>query len=305
MSGPGNVRTQACRDDELKMSGLQLPDERPDRELLHSSCSVSVCQTATYRWSLVEDLAHYAEAGIGSIALYRPKVEEFEEDLAIDLIRSAGLAVSSLSWVGGLTGSDGSTQEEAIFDAIEALRFAASVKAGTCLVVSGGSGRHIVKHARRLLIDGMRRLCDEAEDVDQRLALHPFSSADSRHRSMLATLEQTVEAVVEVDRKNLGLVFDVHELRGDARLLDLVPEVIPYVHCVRISERPFRNDRSGRFRDFSTTDVMETFISNGYTGSFEFSLPPNSELELSEYSSYLSECRSRFEAICGLSDRSP
>lgn len=304
MSGPAKVRTQAVRDDDLRMSGLRLPDENSAKDVSLSSCSLSVCQTATYRWSLTEDLAQYAEMGIGSIGLYRPKVEEFEEELAVDLIRSAGLNVSSLSWVGGFTGSDGSTLEEAVFDAVEALRFAAAVKAGTTLVVSGGSGRHISKHARRLLMDGLRRLCDEAEVLEQRLALHPFASGNSRQRSILATLEETVDALVEVDRKNLGLVFDVHELRGELGLLPLVPQVIPYVHCVRISERSCRSDRGARHRDCSIGELMSAFIANGYTGSFEFCLPPNMELELDEYPAYLSECRSRFEAHSWFSEPS-
>lgn len=297
MSELSDVRTQACRDDDLRMSGLQLPGEISTNHSLDPACSLSVCQTATYRWSLAEDLIQYAEAGIGGIALYRPKVEELEEELSIDLIRSTSLAVSSLSWVGGLTGSDGRCQDEAIFDAVEALRFAAAIKAGTTVVVSGGSGRHILKHARRLLTDGLRRLSDEAADVGQRLALHPFSSEESRSRTVVTSLAETLDAVLATNRENVGILFDTHELRREPSLLELIPQVIPFVHGVRLSERRARNERCGRHADCGATELVNTFVDAGYTGPFEFGLLPNTEMLPVEYGSFLGDCRSRFEVL--------
>jgi sugar phosphate isomerase/epimerase len=205
------VQTQACDDGELRISGLQLPGVAVPNTATGESGRFSVMQTTTYRWSLTEDLAGFAEAGVGGIALYRPKLEEMDEDAAIDAVRSSGLAVSSLSWVGGFTGSDGRKLSEALFDAREAVRFAAAVGAGTIATFSGSAGPHIDRHARRLFNDGLTALCDFAADVDVRIAIHAFAKRGCRARSVIGTLDEAIDAVRVADRSNLGLVLDLEE----------------------------------------------------------------------------------------------
>lgn len=292
------MRTDARPDGDLRISGLRLPEGTATGGGLAAARSLSVVQTTSYRWTLAEDLAGFARAGIGGIGLYRPKVEEFDEETAIDMIRASGLAVSSLSWVGGFTGSDGASQAESLYDAGEVVRFAAAIGAGTLGVVSGGSGNHIVKHARRLLVDALGKLCDDAAEVDVRLALHPLSAAASGGQSIVTTLEQTVEAVEAADRPNLGFVFDLAQLGREPDLVRRIPQVAPYVHVVRLSDRRPRSDRRRPGAGpVPVSAVVQAFVEAGYTGPFEFDLWADGAAGTADYDALLAGCRSRFEGF--------
>lgn len=291
------MRTDAPHDGDLRMSGLQLPDDAAAGGGLTAARSLAVNQTSTYRWTLAEDLAGFVRAGIAGIGLYRPKVEEVEEEEAIDMIRASGLSVASLSWVGGFTGSDGARQDEALYDAAEAVRFAAAVGAGTVGVVSGGSGHHIVKHARRLLTDALARLCDKAGGADVRLALHPLPAAASG-QSILRTLDETLDVIEATNRPNLGFVFDLAQLGREAGLARRIPQLAPYVHVVRLSDRRPRADRR-RFCEspLPAAATVQAFVDAGYDGPFEFDLWTESEAAPADYDALLAACRARFESF--------
>jgi len=279
------------------MSGLQLPEDAATGGGPTAACSLSVNHTASYRWTLAEDLAGFARAGIGAIGLYRPKLQEVDEDEAIDLIRASGLAVSSLSWVGGFTGSDGAKSEEALYDAAEAVRFAAAVDAGTVGVVSGGSGNHITKHARRLVADALKRLCDDAGELGVRLALHPLSAATSSDQSIVTTLRETLDLIDATDRPNLGFIFDLAELAREPDLASRIPEVAHLVHAVRLSDR--RGHSAGRRcgGPLTPASTVRAFADAGYEGCFEFDPWPHERDPAADYHALLAGCRSRFEAI--------
>ncbi|MGC1275607.1 MAG: sugar phosphate isomerase/epimerase family protein [Planctomycetaceae bacterium] len=287
----------ACRDDEIRISGLQLPEDATTG-IPAAPHALAVCQTTTYRWSLADDLARYARAGIGGIGLYRPKVDEVEEEVAIDLVRSSGLNVSSLSWIGGFTGCDGSRQADAVFDAAETVRLASAVGAGTVAVVSGGVGQHILKHARRLLVDSLRLACDHAAELDVRLALHPFSAAQSRNRTVLTNLDETLAAITATGRSNLGLIFDLAELGREPNLLERIPDVMRYVHVVRLSDRRHRPIGVRQECDSppAVSAVVRAFVDAGYDGPFEFDLWSDYDRPSTDYEALLVSIRSRFDA---------
>lgn len=297
------VQTQACDDGELRFSGLQLPGlDLPD---CASGVGFSVVQTTTYRWTIAEDLASYAKAGIPGIGLYRPKLEELDEDVAIDAIRSSGLAVTSLSWVGGFTGSDGRKLDESLFDACEAVRFAAAVGAGTVAAFSGSAGPHIDRHARRVLSDGLKVLCDFAADLDVRIALHPFAKRGPRGRSVVGSLDEALHAIAAADRVNLGLVLDIGELSEEIGLLNRLPETASLVHAVRISDRRHRHDRRRHVADRTTraNAIVAAMLDAGYDGPVEFDLWSEEDRPVSDYGDLLADCRSRLEAVMTSSSR--
>ena len=74
----------------------------------------SLNEVTTFRWSLDEDLQHYQAAGWEAIGLWRRKLADFGDEKAIELVRESELAVSSLSWAGGFTGSEGHSSAESI-----------------------------------------------------------------------------------------------------------------------------------------------------------------------------------------------
>ncbi|MEO8499118.1 MAG: sugar phosphate isomerase/epimerase, partial [Planctomycetota bacterium] len=78
---------------------------------------LSINELTTYRWTFEEDVEHYQAAGIQSLAVWRHKLSDFGEEKGIELLIDSGLAVSSLQWAGGFTGSDGQSHDDSIADA--------------------------------------------------------------------------------------------------------------------------------------------------------------------------------------------
>ena len=113
--------------------------------------TLAISQLSTLRWSFEEDAQAYTARGFKGIGVYRPKLEDFGLDRTVELLAESSLSVTSLSWVGGFTGSDGRAFEEAVLDAIGAVRDAANLRAETLIVLAGGRNNHIRNHARRTL----------------------------------------------------------------------------------------------------------------------------------------------------------
>ena len=293
-----NVPIDTAQLDDLRLCGLQLPDEAVAAASATAGL-LSVSQSTTYRWSLEEDLAGRRRAGIRGIGLYRAKIAEYDDEDAADMIVCSGVHVSSLSWVGGFTGSDGSRQMEALFDACEAVRFAAMVSADTVCVVSGGPGQHIVKHARRLLVDALQELADEAGSRDVSLALHPISAYATGGQSFISTLDQAADLITQVDRPNVGLVFDLFQVGRDARAVQRIPELLPLVHLVKLADRRGRGDVRRHLGDggLPIATVVQEFVRCGYSGAFEIDLWSDAAAGADQYDDLLHGCRERFESL--------
>ena len=139
--------------------------------------TLSVSQLSTLRWDLESDVHAYAERGFGGIGLYRPKIEDYGLDRAIELLEEYSMTATSLSWVGGFTGSDGRTFEDAVSDAIHAVIQAAQLRADTLIVLAGGKNNHIKTHLRRTLCQALSaRSAAVASEHGIRLALEPIPS---------------------------------------------------------------------------------------------------------------------------------
>jgi sugar phosphate isomerase/epimerase len=91
---------------------------------------LSMNETTTFRWSLEEDAANYAEAGITAMGVWRRKLNDCGTARALDILARHQIDVSHLFWAGGFTGSEGHSFRESVDDAAEALHAAKNLSAG-------------------------------------------------------------------------------------------------------------------------------------------------------------------------------
>ena len=268
--------TTTDRESSSRISGLQLPEASSAVMAGSVTARLSVSQFASPAGSLAEDLRAWARADIHTIGLYRPKIEELSENEAIELIGDSGLAVSSLSWVGGFTGCDGSRQAEAEFDAGEAIRFASAVGARTVCAITGRRGQHIASQARRLVVDSLRRVCDLAGEDGLTIALHAVCPADGRGGLMFGDIDQLGALIGLVNRSNLGFVFDTFQFGVDERILARFADWGPLVRLVKLADRRSR-DRGEVRRPLGDgslplANLVELLLKSGYQGDFEIDL---------------------------------
>ena len=148
---------------------------------------LSIHQFTSFRWSFFQDVIKYSSLGFDSIGHWRSKVEDYGIEESAQLLFEMQMSVSSLSWAGGFTGSDGKSFKLAVEDAIEAIYQAHSFGAGKLIVHPGGRNSHTESHAIRLLKTAVTELAPIANDLGVQLLLEPNCSKRNPWTCLLYT----------------------------------------------------------------------------------------------------------------------
>lgn len=172
---------------------------------------VSINEVSTFQWNFLEDITRYSTLGFVGIGVWRHKISDFCDHTVSDMLRNAGLKVSSLQWVGGFTGNDCLSFSEAIDDAHAAIRSAGILQADCLIVHPGAANGHTRNHARRLLHAAMNELVPIAQDYGVRLALEPMP-IDGGTFTFLEQIREALEFVIQYPSTQLGLVLDLYGL---------------------------------------------------------------------------------------------
>lgn len=250
-----------------------------------------------------QDAEAYAARGFKGIGVYRPKLEDFGLDRSIELLAEQSLSATSLSWVGGFTGSDGRKFAEAVQDAIHAVRDAANLQAETLIVLAGGRNNHIRKHARRTLCEALREISAVADDYGVRLSLEPIHPGCGDEWSFVNDLQSTLDIVEEVDSKSLGLVLDTYHVGMDEEAVQWLPDVIPHLHLVQLGDA--RHSPLGEMNRcllgegcVPLTEIYDTLWSHKYEGPFEVELI-GEDVEQVSYDELLDHTRDFIDRMMG------
>ena len=234
----------------------------------------AISQLSTLRWGIEEDAQAYSERGFDGIGVYRPKLEDYGLDRAIELLAEFSLSVTSLSWVGGFTGSDGRAFDDAVEDAIQAVSDAANLRAETLVVLAGGRNNHIRNHARRTLCDALKQIVAVAEDYDVRISLEPIHPGCGEEWSFLNDLQSTLDIVERVNSPNLGLVLDTYHVGMDEEVVRWLPDVVPHLHLVQLGDA--RHSPLGEMNRcllgqgcVPIESIMQTLVEQDFRGSIE------------------------------------
>lgn len=235
---------------------------------------VAVSQLTTLRWDLEQDIQAAADRGLGGIGIWRPKLEDHGLAATVDQLAAAGLTVSSLSWIGGFTGSDGRGFSDAIEDAIDAVQQAYQIGAETLVVLLGGRNNHIRRHLYRTACQALVEINAVAEARGVTLAIEPFHLGCGTEWSFINDIDGTLELIEAVGSDNLGLVLDTYHLGLDEDILLWLPEVISRLQLVQLGDGrqcplgEMNRCLLGQGR-VPIPEVLETLASGGYDGWLE------------------------------------
>ncbi len=239
--------------------------------------TLAISQLSTLRWNFHEDAAAYAARGFTGIGIWRPKLEDFGLDRTIELLAESSLSVTSLSWVGGFTGSDGRGVDEAIADAIAAVRDAANLRAETLIVLAGGRNNHIRNHAKRTFCEALQEIAVVAEDFGVRLSIEPIHPGCGDEWSFVNDLQSTLDIIEQVASPNLGLVLDTYHVGMDEEVVAWLPDIIPHLHLVQFGDgkhSPIGEMNRCLLGEGSVPlrTIFETLARHGYEGPMEAEL---------------------------------
>lgn len=256
---------------------VSLPDSFDVRSACDQSVAplkISVSQLTTMRWSLLDEVFQLVQTGYDAIGLWRPKVVEFGEHRAADLLQEARLPVASLSFAGGFTGGCGFSYLDAIEDGRQAIAQASTLGAENLIVVGGSQNGHTDRHARRLVVDALRELGESAAQAQVKLAILPMHRIFNKRWTFLNSLDRTLEILDQIGHSHVCLAFDIYHLAAEPRLIERIPEIAGLTSIVQLSDC-HRNPVSEKDRlmpgagTLPLEDVIQAFQLAGYTGYFD------------------------------------
>jgi sugar phosphate isomerase/epimerase len=270
---------------------------------------MAMSEMTTFRWSLLDDVAHYRTEGIEALSVWRRKVADFGDERAVELIRDSGVTVASLSSAGGFTGHGGHSLRSSIDDAREALRLAGDLQAGCLVVVAGSRAGHTQKHVRRLLRDALVEVGDVAAQCNVPLALLPMHPSFAKETSFLSSLDETLDVLHDCQHPFVGLAFDLFQLSQTPGLASRVADALPWIKTVQLSDAR-ANPRSNIDRllpgegVLPVREIIEQLEAGGYQGHYDFEIW-SEELWKQDYVQILQRCRDSFQRLAPLHGRQP
>lgn len=262
---------------------------------------LSLHQTTTLRWTLDDAIREYGRAGIGGIGVTLSRLDELGVKPARRLLREARLAATSLGWVGGFTGSNGHSYREAVAEMRHAIELAQGIGAQSLIVITGSLAGHIRSHARRLLIEALQEVLDQAAQSHVRLALQPMHPLFENEWTFLTSLDEALQVITRFNHPQLGLAFGTYHLWGEDRLLQRIPELVKHLAVVQLSDwrDPPRCDNDRLLPGDGTIPLREIVCAleaGGYAGLYEMELWSR-DLWKRDHRSLMADCMSRFAGL--------
>ena len=306
--GPENPAvTQMTVALDERVSGLCLP-EADAAPAVAPRAPLTLSSLTTLRWTLDQDLAGCRRVGLDGLGLWTGKFQGLAESEVVAKVRAAGVPISSLSWVGGLTAANRGETEQLRFEARELVRLGGELGAGCVCVLTGGRAMHGRNHLlRRVLPDALRELSDLADECGTRLAVQPVADARRRRHSAVHGLWDTLELLRRVDRENVGLTLHSDLIAADPSLVAELPAAASRVELVKLSDRRARRMRAATPRQLGDGSLpLAGFVSalraGGYGGPFELDVWDEALGGDADYEPHLAVSRRRFDEYLAAAD---
>lgn len=266
---------------------------------------LSMNEMTTYRWSLGQDIDNYQEASYSGIGVWRHKLSDEDEDLAIERLTASGLRVTNLSWAGGFTGSDGRSLADSIDDASDAIRLAGSLMAGCLVVYSGGRNNHTYRHAGRLLRTALDELLPLAEMWEVPLAIEPMHPACAADWTFITNIEAAIKLIEQVDSPYLKIAYDTYHFPMGNRGGQFLANLAPHIGIVFLGDRlqppsvDHERCRLGHGR-LPLIETVTTLQEAGYTGAYDVKLM-GPDIETCDYWTLLEQSQTAFNEFAPVS----
>ncbi len=268
----------------------------------------AVSQLTTFRWSLEQELECFFDHAVDGIGLWRPKLTDYDLDVAVEMISESGIQVSSLQWAGGFTGSEGLSHSESINDGMDAIRLAAELHARCLVVYTGGRGGHTRNHAWRLSSQAISEMLIYAEMVNVDLAIEPMHRGCGLEWTFLHDIYEALRFIDSIDHPNLKLVLDTYHVGMDPGLLEFIPSIVDKIALVQLGDAcappQIEQDRALLGQgNVPLDEIMGCLIDSGYLGFLEVELM-GQQLESFDYTELLTHSRRSVHDLLSLTGHS-
>jgi sugar phosphate isomerase/epimerase len=203
----------------------------------------SVCEISTLKASFKEDLAACQMGGAQGIGICEFKLTANGNDkLAHAAFRASGLtaticvpatlSVLPLPLMPGLT--DPAKRVAAL---CAGLRRLAMFGPTTCMCLTGPRGDFSESKARRIVVNGLRKIARSAAEIGIRVGLEPVHASIKDDWTLVSTVPETLDLLAEVSEPNLGIIFDTWHLWDTPNVLEHARAQAKHFVGVHINDR--------------------------------------------------------------------
>ncbi|AJE40771.1 sugar phosphate isomerase/epimerase family protein [Streptomyces nodosus] len=177
----------------------------------------SINQMTVKQLSLPELVDACLELGVPGVGLWREPVRQYGVAAAAELVRGAGLAVTTLCRGGFLTAIDPGERARALDDNRAAVEEAATLGTDTLVLVSGGlpAGSKDLHGARERIADALAVLGPYAAEHGVRLAIEPLHPMFASDRCVVSTLTQALDLAERFPAEQVGVTVDTYHIWWD------------------------------------------------------------------------------------------
>ncbi|MFE1246404.1 sugar phosphate isomerase/epimerase family protein [Streptomyces sp. NPDC058735] len=157
------------------------------------------------------------ELGVRNVGLWREPVRAYGLEASAELVRDAGLTVTTLCRGGFLTAIDARERAEALADNRRAIDEAAALGTDTLVLVSGGlpAGSKDLHGARERIAEALAELGPCAEQHGVRLAIEPLHPMYAADRCVVSTLAQALDLAERFPARQVGVTVDTYHVWWD------------------------------------------------------------------------------------------
>jgi sugar phosphate isomerase/epimerase len=172
----------------------------------------------TKPWDLATAVAHYAQAGVKGITVWRDALTGAPIRESARMIGEAGLEIVSLCRGGFFPHTTAAGRQQAIDDNLRAISEASELGAPLIVLVCGADPGQPLEVSRQQIYEGINAILPAAEAAGIKLAIEPMHPVYADTRSAINTLAQANDMALAFQSPCVGVAVDVYHVWWDPSL---------------------------------------------------------------------------------------
>src|SRR5680860_610363 len=187
--------------------------------------------------TLCELIDACASRGITAVAPWRDLLLEPGVDQAARWLADAGMAVSSLCRGGMFTSMEERERRLAVEDNMRAIEEAATLGAGSLILVCGPVVGKDVAGSYSMVRDGIGSVLEMASQMGVTLAIEPLHPMMAADRSVIARVDDAVRLIAELeDHPRLAIAVDAYHVWWDLGHQDALSRGAGRISALQVSD---------------------------------------------------------------------
>ena len=234
---------------------------------------ISLSAISTFSWSLEEDVAFYADAGITNVGVSVAKLERAGWDAGTRRVADAGLRVTNLIGLGPFRLDDPSGWEDQRERVRRALDAAETLRAECVVFTTGPAGRLTWEDAADALARALEPLLTEAEARKVPFALEHTNSL----RVDIGFVHSLRDVIDLARRLGTGVCMEMNACWAERALADTIATGVDAVRLVQVSDFAVGtlstpNRLVPGDGDIPIRRILGELLAAGYDGCFDLEL---------------------------------